>query len=273
MRIKHKKIRQISRSLMTLLLSTILGLSACSEKSNPNTIVVGTMAGPETELVELARNIAHDQYGLTVKIIEFSDYNLPNVALQDGTLDVNIFQHLPYLNDAIEAHHYDLEVAGKTFLYPAAIYSSKIKSLKALQPGAIIAIPNDPSNEARALVLLQEAGLIRLKHKQSAASLDDIKHNPKRYQFRELDAAQLPRVLPDVDIAVINTNFAIPAGLNPKYNGLFTENKNSPYANLIVVRKDTPKMDKIKLLIDALHSEKVKEKAKNLFSGAAIPAW
>lgn len=244
----------------------------CSEKPNPNTLIVGTIAGPETELVEVARNIVQTKNGLAVKIVEFSDYNLPNAALQDGTLDVNIFQHLPYLEDAIKAHHYNLEVAGKTFLYPAALYSNKIKSLKALKPGAIIAIPNDPSNEARALLLLQDAGLIRLKNKRSA-SLFDIKSNPKQYQFRELDAAQLARALPDVDMAVINTNFAIPAGLHPNRNALFTEGKNSPYANLIVIRKDSPKKEQIQLLVNALHTQEVKDKAKDLFADAAIPAW
>ncbi|PJD92960.1 MAG: hypothetical protein CK424_03575 [Legionella sp.] len=257
---------------VTLVLIIAALFVACTEKPNPNTLIVGTMAGPETELVEVAQNLLQEKHGLTVKIVEFSDYNLPNAALQDGTLDVNIFQHLPYLEDAIKAHHYELEVVGKTFLYPAAIYSNKIKSLKELKSGAIIAIPNDPSNEARALLLLQDAGLIRLKTKRSA-SLFDIKRNSKHYQFRELDAAQLSRVLPDVDIAVINTNFAIPAGLHPNRNALFTESKTSPYANLIVIRKSSPKKAQIQLLVDALHTEEVKDKAKTLFSDAAIPAW
>lgn len=248
------------------------GLIACNEKPNPKTLIVGTMAGPETDVIEVAQNIAQTRYGLTIKIIEFSDYNLPNAALQDGTLDVNIFQHLPYLQDAIQAHHYDLEVIGKTFLYPMAMYSNTIKTLKDLQPGAVIAIPNDPSNETRALLLLQNAGLIQLKDQRSAAVFD-IRSNPNHYQFRELDAAQLPRVLPDVDIAVINTTFAIPAGLHPNRNALYVEKKNSPYANLIVIRKDSAKKEQINQFVEALHSPEVTEKAQSLFSGAAIQAW
>ena len=259
------------KSLLVLCLS--LSILACGEKPNPNTLIVGTMAGPESEVIEVAQNLAQTRYGITIKIIEFSDYNLPNAALQDGTLDVNIFQHLPYLQDAIQAHHYDLEPVGKTFLYPMAIYSNKITNLKDLRAGAIIAIPNDPSNEARALLLLQNAGLIQLKKHPSSASLFDIRSNPKHYQFRELDAAQLPRVLPDVELAVINTNFAIPAGLHPNRNALFVEKKTSPYANLIVIRRNSSKKQAINQFIEALHSPEVTAKAQALFSDAAIPAW
>jgi D-methionine transport system substrate-binding protein len=256
-----------------LIFCLTLSLIACSEKPNPNTLIVGTMAGPESEIVEVAQNLAQSRYGLTIKIIEFSDYNLPNTALQDGTLDVNIFQHLPYLQDAIKAHHYDLEVAGKTFLYPMGIYSNKITAMKDLPQGAVIAIPNDPSNERRALILLQQAGLIRLHKHSNNSTLADIRSNPHHYQFRELDAAQLPRILPDVDIAVINTNFAIPAGLHPNRNALFIESKTSPYANLIVIRKNSPKKEQINKFVEALHSQEVTAKAQALFADAAIPAW
>lgn len=255
-----------------LCLGVILSLLACGEKPNPNTLIVGTMSGPESDVITVAQTVAQNRYGLTIKLIEFSDYNLPNAALEDGTLDVNIFQHLPYLEEAIQAHHYHLEAIGKTFLYPMAIYSNKLTSLQNLKPGAIIAIPNDPSNEARALLLLQNAKLIRLK-KHSGSTLSDIRSNPNHYQLRELDAAQLPRVLPDVDLAVINTNFAIPAGLQPNRNALFVEKKTSPYANLIVIRKNSAKKEQIMQFVEAIHSPEVSAKAQELFSDAAIPAW
>lgn len=261
--------RNLKSFIITML---VCALFACKEKPDPNTLIVGTMAGPESDVIAVAQNIAHNRYGLTIKLIEFSDYNLPNTALQDGTLDINIFQHQPYLEEAIKAHHYNLEAVGKTFLYPMAIYSNKMTTLKDLKPGAIIAIPNDPSNEARALLLLQNAKLIRLK-KQGNATLFDIRSNPNHYQFRELDAAQLPRVLPDVDLAVINTNFAIPAGLNPHRNGLFIEPKTSPYANLIVIRKDSDKKNQIQQFIEAIHSPEVTAKAQELFADGAVPAW
>lgn len=248
-----------------------LTLIACN-KPSPNTLVVGTISGPETELVDVAQKVALERYGLTIKIIEFSDYNLPNEALQDGTLDANVYQHLPYLKAASQAHDYDLEVIGKTFVYPTGLYSTKIKSLRKLPDHAVIALPNDPSNEARALLLLQKAGLITLK-RGSNTTIRDIASNPKKLQFKELDAAQLPRILADVDAAVINTTFAIPAGLNPSRDALLMENKHSPYANLIVIRHDSNKRAQLALLVKALNSNEVKAKAQTLFGGAAIPAW
>ncbi|WP_131782296.1 MetQ/NlpA family ABC transporter substrate-binding protein [Legionella gresilensis] len=253
------------------LLLLIVSLVACN-KPSPNTLVIGTIAGPETDLVEAARDVALKNYGLTIKIVEFNDYNLPNEALQDGSLDANVYQHLPYLQAAMKAHGYKFEVIGKTFIYPTGIYSKKYKSLNDLPNKAIIAIPNDPSNEARALLLLQNAKLITLK-KTTTASLDDIATNPKQLQIKELDAAQLPRVLSDVDAAVINTTFAIPAGLSPSRDALFTENKESPYANLIVIRSDSNKRAQLEQFVKALNSKEVQEKAKTLFGDAAIPAW
>ena len=246
-------------------------LAACN-KPSPNTLTIGTIAGPETELVDVAKEVALKEYNLNIKIIEFNDYNLPNEALLDGSLDANVYQHEPYLKAAIQAQHYPFEIIGKTFVYPTAIYSQKIKSLGKIPNNAIIAIPNDPSNETRALILLQKAGLLGVKTKPTLTTAD-IANNPKLLQIKELDAAQLPRVLNDVDAAVINTTFAIPAGLNPARDGLFMENKQSPYANLIVIRKDNPKKPQLELFVKAMHSQAVKDKARSLFGDAAIPAW
>ncbi|MDP3562803.1 MAG: MetQ/NlpA family ABC transporter substrate-binding protein [Legionellaceae bacterium] len=247
-------------------------VTGCGTKSSPNTLVVGTIAGPETELVDVAQKVAQQKYGLTIKIVEFSDYNLPNEALQDGTLDANIYQHLPYLQAAIKAHGYELEAIGKTFIYPTGIYSTKYKALQHIPVNGLIAIPNDPSNEGRALLLLQRAGLIRLKNNHGT-TLANISNNYKKIRFQELDAAQLPRVMPDVDAAVINTNFAIPAGLSPSHDALFLENKHSPYANLIVARKNNLKKAQLLLFVKAMNSPEVKEKAQELFGDAAIAAW
>lgn len=249
----------------------ILSLISCN-KPSPNSLSIGTIAGPESDLIEAAKQIAEEKYGLTIKIVEFNDYNLPNEALQDGSLDANVYQHLPYLKAAIQAHGYNLQAIGRTFVYPMGIYSKKIRDLKTLPKKAIVALPNDPSNEVRALLLLQKAGLIKLK-KTSITGLQDIQTNPKNLVFKEMDAAQLPRILPDVDIAVINTTFALPAGLSPSHDALLTEGKDSPYANIIVIRRDTLKRPQLELFIKALHSEEVAERAKTLFGDAAIPAW
>jgi D-methionine transport system substrate-binding protein len=245
---------------------------ACNHKPSPNTLVVGTISGPETELVDVAQKVAKQRFGLNIKIVEFSDYNLPNEALQDGTLDANVYQHASYLKSSIKAHGYKIKAIGRTFVYPAGIYSEKYNTLKSIPVNALIAIPNDPSNESRALVLLEKAKLIRFKRK-SEPSIATIVSNPRKLRFQELDAAQLPRVLQDVDAAVINTNYAIPAGLSPSLDALFLENKNSPYANLIVVRTNNKKEEKLKNLVKALNSPEVEAKAKSLFGESAIAAW
>lgn len=256
---------------LALIFGLVLILCSCNKQS-PTTLTVGTISGPESTLVEKAKEIAQKKYGLQIKIIEFNDYNLPNEALQDGSIDVNIYQHLPYLQTAMKMHHYPFEVIGRTFVYPMAIYSEKYKKISKLRPRATIAIPNDPSNEGRALLLLQNAGLITLK-KHLTNTLADIKSNPDHYQFKELDAAQLPRTLADVDAAVINTTFALPAGLRPSKDGLYVENKHSPYANLIVIRKDSIKKPQLQQFVLAMNSSAVKLQAKKLFGDAAIPAW
>lgn len=242
-------------------------------KPTPNTLTVGTIAGPETELVETAKEVAADKYNLNIKIVEFNDYNLPNEALQEGSLDANVYQHLPYLKAAIAAHHYELEPIGKTFVYPTAVYSKKYKNITQLPENAVIAIPNDPSNEERALILLQNANLIHLKKSGRNMTTEDIADNPHHFQFKELDAAQLPHALDDVDAAVINTTFALPAGLVPGRDTILIENKHSPYANLIVIRKDSPKKEQLLLFVKAFNSAEVKKKAKQLFGNTAIPAW
>ncbi len=254
-----------------ILILSLLSLVACN-KPDPNTLVVGTIAGPESQLVETAKEVAEKDYGLKLKIVEFNDYNLPNEALQDGSLDVNVYQHLPYLKAAMLAHGYDLQAIGRTFVYPMAIYSQKYKTLESIPDNSIIAVPNDPSNEMRAFLLLENAHLVDIKNTTNQGT-PELESNPKNLQFKEMDAAQLPRVLPDVAAAVINTTFALPAGLNPAKNALFMENKDSPYANIIVIKKDSQKRAQLELFVKAMNSPEVKAKAQQLFGSAAIAAW
>ena len=260
-------ILKISSILLAILVS-----SGCHLQKKTADVVVGHIAGPETELVEVAKQVAKQQYQLEVKIVEFSDYNLPNEALADGSLDMNIYQHLPYLQSSIAARGYPLSVMGKTFIYPMGIYSNHYKNLTEIPDAAVISIPNDSSNQTRALRVLQSAGLIRLTEKNTLG-VGDIVSNPKHLKIKELDAAQLPRLLPDVDAAVINTTFAIPAGLNPAQDALFLETKDSPYANIIVIRKDSANDPRMKQLVEALQSEPVQKAAKRIFNNQAIPAW
>jgi len=249
-------------------------ISGCSKQRAENEIYIGTIAGPETELMIVAKKVAADEYHLNLKIVEFNDYALPNQALADGSIDANMFQHEPYLAASIKAKNYPITAIGKMFIYPMGVYSSKTHDLATLNNKAIVAIPNDPANETRALLLLQHAGLIKLKPTSSdVATVHDIDKNPKELQFKEMDAAQLPRTLPDVDLAVINTNYALLGGLNPTKDALIKETASSPYANIVVVRtleKDAPKF---KQLLEALHSEAVVKKAEELFKNQAIAAW
>lgn len=259
--------------LITLSAVTMI-LTACSHKEGPNTIIVGTIAGPESQLVTVAKQVALKEFGLQVHDVTFTDYNIPNQALAGGDIDVNAFQHMPFLLEQIKARHYNLAPVGDTFLYPMGLYSGSLKTLSDLKPGAKIAIPNDPSNEARALLLLQKAGLMTLKLNVTInATVNDVAKNPNHYQLVELDAAQLPRSLSDVALAAINTNYAIPAGLSPSKNALFTEQADSPYVNLIVARAADKNTKKVKEFVQAFQSASVVAKAKQLFGDGAVPGF
>jgi len=257
-----------------LLVIALLGINACSKKEGPNTVTVGTIAGPETSLMQVAKKVALKRFGLNVKIVTFTDYSIPNAALNDGSIDANSFQHIPYLKAQIKAHHYKIISVGKTFLYPMALYSKKIKNLSELKPGSKVAIPNDPSNEARALLLLQQAKLIRLRPGAGInATTIDVVENPKHLKFIPLDAPELPRALSDVALAAINTNYAIPFGLSPSKDALFEETKQSPYMNIIAARVNERGSKKIKELVEAYQSKPVLEKAKKLFGDGAIAGF
>ncbi|MDX2163999.1 MAG: MetQ/NlpA family ABC transporter substrate-binding protein [Gammaproteobacteria bacterium] len=257
-------------------------LISCNSKEPADQIRVGTISGPETQLMEVAKNVALEKYGLHVKIIPFSDYNMPNQALRDGSIDVNMFQHTPYLVMWNTMHEGNLVAVAKGFIYPMGMYSYKVDRISDLKPGDVIAIPNDPTNEARALLLLQQARLIKLKPNVNVTSTtDDIVSNPLGLKIKSLDAGQLTRVLPDVDAAVINTNYAIPAGLDPargdntsnRYDAIYLEDKQSLYANVFVTTKNNSKEKKMKELIEAYQSPQVLAAARNIFKGSAIQAW
>ncbi|MDP1574132.1 MAG: MetQ/NlpA family ABC transporter substrate-binding protein [Coxiellaceae bacterium] len=263
--------------LRTLTLTLTLTLIACHSRDSKNTsenyIRVGTISGPETKLMAVAKKVALQQFGLKVKIIEFTDYTMPNQALEDDQIDANVFQHYPFLLSQVKQHGYSIASVGDTFLYPMGLYSRTLKSITDLKPGSKVAIPNDPSNEARALLLLEKAKLITLKsHVTINATTRDIKGNPYHLNIIAMDAAQLPRALEDVAIAAINTNFAIPAGLSPSH-ALFAEQTDSPYMNLIVVRAADRNLKRTKELVEAYQSAPVLAEAKKLFGDAAVAGF
>lgn len=259
-----------------LLLLTTVFLAGCHENhknNNEHMIRVGTIAGPETKLMQVAQKVALQKFGLTVNIVEFTDYNMPNQALEDDQIDANAFQHMPFLLAQIREHGYLFSSVGNTFLYPMGLYSSTLKSLADLKAGSKVAIPNDPSNEARALLLLQKAHLITLKPNITInATTQDIASNPEHLDIVSMDAAQLPRTLEDVAIAAINTNYAVPSGLAPS-KALFLEQTDSPYMNIIVTRSTDKDLKRTQELVEAYQSEPVLMAAKKLFGDAAIPGF
>lgn len=268
-------IKIVSRFIFVCLIVSGLSffVTACSHQESANQIRIGTISGPETELMQVAQKVAKEKYGLDVDIVEFDNYSLPNQALYDGSIDINMFQTIPFLNADSEAHGYNFTIVGKAYIYPMALYSTKVKSIRDVPTHSIVAIPNDPSNEGRALLLLQKAGLIKLDPQAKDLAIpEDITDNPKALVIKELDAAQLTRTLPDVTIAVINSNYALAAGLSPK-NSLFSEGKNSLFVNVFVVKSEFEHDARVTKLIAAFQSPEVQAKAKQLFKGEAIPAW
>jgi D-methionine transport system substrate-binding protein len=237
-------------------------------------IRVGVMSGWPEEVMQVAQRVADQQYHLKIKIVPFSDYVLPNTALQNGDIDVNIFQHVPYLVAQVHARGFKLVPIAKTFVYPMGFYSDREQTLATLKRGAIVAIPNDPSNEARALLLLQKAGLIVLKqHADGSVSLHDVIRNPKQLQLKTMDAAQLPRALQDADLVALTNDYLAPAH-RTIIDAVIKEGSDSQYANVIVVRASDQNDPSLKELVAVMHSPEVVAATNKLFpKGAAIPAW
>lgn len=252
-----KKILAIA--LVALLTIVSVFAQATSETQSSTTkIVVGATPEPHAALLSLVVDDLAAQ-GITLEVKEFTDYVTPNDAVEYGEIDANYFQHIPYLESFNTEHGYHLVNAGGIHVEPIALYSSKYSSLSDIPNGAVIAIPNDPTNEGRALLLLQSAGLIKLKDNAGLEAIPlDIVENPKNLKFSEIEAATLPRILSDVDAAVINGNYAIPAGLVATRDGLFVEGADSPYVNVIAVKAGNENNPAVKSLVEALKSDKVK---------------
>ncbi|NLJ62679.1 MAG: ABC transporter substrate-binding protein [Alcaligenaceae bacterium] len=236
-------------------------------------LTVAATPVPHAELLEFVKPTLAEQ-GVELDIKVFTDYVQPNVQVADGHLDVNFFQHKPYLDTFNKEHKTELVSIGLVHVEPFGAYSKKIKALSELKDGALVALPNDPSNGARALLLLQQQGLIELKDPENIlATSRDIVKNPKKLKFKELEAATLPRVLADVDLALINTNYALEAGLNPLNDALFIEGADSPYANIVATTADKVDNEDVKKLMQALHSDAVRQQITEQYKGAIVPAF
>lgn len=247
-------------------------LTGCSKKDNSKVITVGATPEPHAAMLNL---IIDDMKaaGYTLKVQEFTDYVTPNEAVEAGEIDANFFQHVPYMDSFNQEKGYHLVSVVGTHVEPLALYSKKFDSLAALPDGATIAIPNDPTNEGRALLLLQSAGLIKIDDAAGLTAVPaDITENSKKFKFQEIEAASLPRVLADTDAAVINGNYAIPAGLTATKDGLFVEGAESPYVNIVTVKAGRENDPAIQALAKAITSQKVKDYLAKTYPNGEVVA-
>lgn len=242
-------------------------------EQKPAVLKIGATPIPHAEILNFVKPLLAKE-NIELEIVEFQDYVQPNTALADKELDANFFQHQPYLDNFIKERKLDLVSVGSVHVEPLGLYSKTIKNLSELKEGSTIAIPNDATNAARALLLLQSNGLIKLKDGVGIEATEkDIAENPKKIKIQPAEAAQLPRVLEDVDAAVINTNYALPANLNPTKDALIIEGKDSPYANIVAVRKGDENRVEIQKLIKILNSAEVKKFLEDKYAGAIVPAF
>jgi D-methionine transport system substrate-binding protein len=239
------------------------------------TLKVGATPVPHAEILEAVKPILAKE-GIKLEIKEFSDYVQPNMALDSNQLDANFFQHIPYLETFNKDKGLHLTYIAKVHIEPMGVYSKQVKDLKDLKDGATVAIPNDPSQVGRSLALLQKAGILKLKEGVGVkGTVQDIAENPKNLKVVELDAPQLPRVLDDAKIAaaVINTNFALQANLNPVKDSIYLEDKESPYVNVLAVREADKTNEALQKLAKALNSPEIKKFIEDKYKGAVVPAF
>lgn len=278
----------MKKKLFAIVLGLVLILTACGSKKDDqkaetpaenapaesNEIVIGVSPVPHEEIIE---NLKDDfkEAGLDVKVVVFDDYIQPNIQTNEGDLDANFYQHIPYLDAFNKEQGTDLVSIGAVHIEPLGVYSDKISDLNDLPEGATVIIPNDTSNGARALLILEKNGVIKLKDSTDVnATEQDIVENPKNIKFVPMEAASIAGVYKDADAAVINSNYALGAGLNPGTDSIAIEDAvDNPYANVIVVKKGREGEEKFKKFMEVLQSEKTKKFIEEKYEGAIIPAF
>ncbi|MFW6000729.1 MAG: MetQ/NlpA family ABC transporter substrate-binding protein [Bacillota bacterium] len=263
----------IKRTILLLVVLALVFSLSSAVMADDHVLKVGATPVPHAEVLEFVKEDLAEE-GIELEVVEFTDYVTPNLSLDDGSIDANYFQHVPYLEQFNADRGLDLVPVTKVHIEPIGLYSDKYSDVDQIPEGAKIAVPNDPSNEGRALIVLHNNGLITLDDPSNLnATPLDIVENPKNIEFEELEAAQLPRVLPDVAGAVINTNYALEADLNPVDDALVLESSESPYVNVLVVRAGDEDNEKIQKLVEALNTTKVEEFILEEYEGAIVPAF
>jgi D-methionine transport system substrate-binding protein len=241
-----------------------LAFALIAGTASAETIKVGVTPGPHAQTKD----------GLDIEILEFSDYVVPNQALNDGDINANSFQHRPYLDNQVADRGFDIIEVAQNINFPMGIYSKKYKSFDELPNGATVGIPNDPTNGGRALLIIADHGFIKVDETKGVkVTIADITENPKNLNFVELDAAQLPRSLDDTDASAVNSNYAIEAGLNSQTDTILAEGEKAPYINIIAVRSADKDAPWLKQLIAAYHNDEVKQFVVDTFKGSVVPAW
>lgn len=266
---KLKKL--LGLTLVGVISSALLVGCSSGGKEEDKTIKVGASPTPHAEILEVVKPLLEEK-GYNLEVVEFDDYVLPNTSLAEGELDANFFQHIPYLEQMNKEKDLKLTYTAKVHIEPMGVYSEKHDSLDDLKEGAKISVPNDATNEARALQLLAKNGIIEVADKELITA-KDITKNPKNIEIVEVDAAQVPSTLQDVDFAVINTNFALNVNLNPTKDALAIESSDSPYANILVCREDNKDDEKIKVLTEALTSDEVRTFIEEKYQGSIVPTF
>ncbi|SDZ63415.1 D-methionine transport system substrate-binding protein [Evansella caseinilytica] len=260
-------------SLLFILTACGSGKEGAGSELPEDKLTIGVTAGPHEQIMEKVKELAAEE-GLTIDIQVFTEYVMPNVALDEGELDVNSFQHKPYLDNFKEERNLDLIEVATTVNFPMGLYSSNAADVTDIKEGDKIGLPNDPTNGARALILFESAGLITLKDDAGvAATVLDIEDNPLNLEFIELEASQLPRQLDELAAAAINTNFAIEHGFVPTEDSIFIEPADSPWVNVIAVRTENKDDKVVQTLIDIYQSDEVKQFIEETFKGSVVASW
>lgn len=253
--------------------SGILAPLSLAQAADKTTIKVGIISGEDEDVWrEVVKQAAAK--GLTVKPVVFNDYNQPNEALQNGEVDANAFQHQPFLDNQIKVNHYDIVRVGYTAVWPIGLYSKKVKTADELKEGAVIGVPNDPANEARGLILLQQSGVIKLKPGAGIfATTADIIENPRHVTIKELDSGIIGRSVPDLDAAIVNTDWALKSGLTAADRIAQEPVKGNPYNNFIAVKTENANATWVKTLVAAYQNDDVKKVFDKVYKGTGVTAW
>lgn len=262
------------RTLLQAAAAAVLSSAAWPALAAGDSVVIGVTVGPHAQIAEVAKKVA-EKNGLKVKLVEFGDFIQPNAALSQGELDANIYQHQPFMDAQNKDRGYKLVPVAKAVNQQMGVYSRKVKALADLKEGARVGIPNDPTNGSRALMVLAANGLITLKSGVGVrASVLDVTANPKKLKFVELEAAQLPRSLDDLDAAAVNSSYAVAAGLSPQKDALALEATDTPYVTvLIATRAGHEKHPGLQAFVKAYQSPEVRQFIETQFKGAYTAAW